>query len=83
MANNKWPAEILAARRTPKDIALKIWLIVSTITNKGAKASGAPVGMNRLKKSNLNFNKPITVIAIIIVNEKPKVKIIWAVEENI
>lgn len=57
--------------------------MVSTITNKGAKASGAPVGINKLKKFSLNFNKPIIVIAIIIVKEKPNVKIIWAVEEKI
>ena len=73
---------MFAAKRTPRDMALKIWLIVSTITNNGPKARGAPVGINKLKKSNLNFKSPITVIAIIIVKENPNVNIICAVEEN-
>jgi hypothetical protein len=46
IANNKCPAVIFAASRSPKEIGLARWLINSITTKNGAIAIGAPAGMN-------------------------------------
>ena len=46
IARRRWPAVILAAKRTPKEIILAIWLTVSIKTKAGAKPIGAPKGVN-------------------------------------
>ena len=53
IAKSKWPAVILAANRTPKEIALAKWDTNSTKTRKGANHKGHPAGKNIAKKLNL------------------------------
>ncbi len=53
IANNKCPAVILAANRTPNDIAFAECDTNSTNTKKGANHNGHPAGKNILKKFNL------------------------------
>lgn len=79
IANNKWPAEIFAAKRTPKEIARIIKLIVSIITKKGANAIGTPPGIKILKKFNLKVIKPNNITTINMDRDKPNVTIICAV----
>ena len=83
IANNKCPAVIFAANRTPKDIALAPWEINSIITKKGANQRGAPAGINIAKKYNLYVWKPIIVQPKNILKLKPKVTAIWEVGVNV
>lgn len=49
MANNKCPAVIFAANRTPREIALAQCETNSIITKKGANQRGLPAGINMAK----------------------------------
>jgi hypothetical protein len=46
IANKRCPAVMLAANRTPNEIALATCEIISITTKKGAMTIGAPLGMN-------------------------------------
>ena len=70
---------MLAANRTPKEMARTIKLSVSIITKKGANPKGTPPGINILKKFNLKFINPNNITAIIIDKDKPKVITMCAV----
>ena len=73
IANNKCPAVIFAANRTPSDIALAPCEINSIITRNGANHNGAPAGINIAKKSSLYVLNPIIVHAINILKLNPNV----------
>ena len=83
IAKSRWPAVILAARRTPKEIILARWLTVSIMTRKGASPIGAPAGVNTAKYSSLKFRMAWIVAPIIIVRDKPMVTEIWTVGEKV
>ena len=63
MANNRCPAVILAANRTPNVIALMEYDINSIGTISGANKRGVPTGKNCDHHSNLWFKRPIKVQA--------------------
>ena len=82
MASNKWPAVILAARRTPKDTILAKKLTVSIKTSAGDRAKGAPSGVKMAKNSPLKFIMEYRKVPITIVKERPIVMAIWTVGEK-
>lgn len=49
--SNKWPAIILAARRTDRVIGRIMFLIISIITMKGIKGAGVPIGTRWARNS--------------------------------
>ena len=46
IVNNKWPAVIFAARRSPNEIGLAKYEIISTATKKPAIGAATPGGKN-------------------------------------
>lgn len=79
IANNKCPAVILAANRTPKENALAVYDINSTITKNGAKYIGLPLGKKVEKNNDLYLTSDINKHPKNIDTLKPKVICIKAV----
>lgn len=83
IANNKCPAVIFAASRTPNVIAFVLYDINSIGTISGAIPIGVPAGINIAKKSNLCFINPIIVHPNHILTLIPNATIMCAVGVNV
>ena len=82
MVSSKCPADILAARRIPNDMARVAYLIDSINTKNGVSIKGQPWGVKILRNCLLCFFMALNVLFIIIVNESLNVIIIWEVVVN-
>ena len=82
IVRSRWPAEIFAANRTPKEIARVMYLIVSISTKKGANIKGALCGVNILKNNLLCVYIALIVVFIIMVNDSLNVIIMCDVGVN-
>ena len=73
---------MLAASRTPSDMARVMYLVVSIITKNGANGRGAFCGVSILKNFLLCWIMDLAVVLIIMVNESLNVIIMWEVVVN-
>jgi len=81
--NSIWPANILAASLSPKDIFLAKNDIVSINTKNGNIGKGHPAGTNKPKNFNLWILIPKITVPITILKLQEKAKMKWLVVEKL